>query len=469
MKSIPYRLRNIPAFFLVSLIVFVSRLPFINSSLGTDGDVYRVALTALSIASKGEYLFSRFPGFPVQEYVFSFLMGVPTMVFNMISALLSGLSAGMFTLILRRLKIENSILLGLALACTPVVFVNSTASLDYVWALAFIIASVWVLFQKPWLAGGLLGIAVGCRFTSLLMFAPLCVLLWKLVSISRIKSILQFLGGAFLTTCMVYTPVILAYQPGSTPQIPMQTNVWTSLYKASVGVWGIPGLVVLAGLAVTVLVSSKRKHAGSPVQEQHRGLLTVSLFAISLYALVFLPYPYEAGYLIPIVPWVLLIVGMHMNRTQIISLTGALLLSSFTFGIISANQPEPYVPSPLHVVLPVAPKALTVDVLKGPVCMEYERRETRRHFLDRMYAYADTVSQRTIVVTGWLTPQIRFEIGGGTERSNVVFAYALRANAIEFYKTNDYAIRYLRGMNEMNRQRYGVDLLEAGAVPLLFD
>ncbi len=465
------RLSHTQAFLAVSSVVVLSRLPFLNTTLGTDTDVYRVALTALKISNAGEYQFSRFPGFPVQEYVFSWFFGMPAIFFNMITALISGICAGMFVLVLRRLRLDNSMLLGFALAFTPVVFVNSTTSLDYVWALACIMASLWMVFEKPWLAGVLFGLAVGCRFTSLLMIVPVCVLLWKLFPSSPRKATLQFIGSTFLTTCFLFAPVFLSYEPRPTPQIPVQTDVLTFLYKGTVGVWGIPGLLVLAGLGIALFAAPVRKGTATTAgdHKKHSGILVASLSGIIIYLVVFMKYPYEAGYLVPTVPLVLLILGIYMNRTQAFVLTAGLLLSSFTFGAVSINQPEPFLPSPLHAMLPVGQRVLAVDVLKGPVWLERERGEHRRRFLDRLYLYADTVSRRTVVVVGWLSPQIRFEIGGGNERSSVLFAYALRADAIEFHKKNGYPIRYLRGMNEMNRGRYGVDLMEAGALPLLFD
>lgn len=459
------RFSHTQAFLIVSSVVFVSRLPFINTTLGTDADVYRVALTALHIAREGEYLFSRFPGFPVQEYVFAFLIGMPAVVLNLITALLSAIGAGVFTLFLRRLHCDNGILLGFALACTPIVFVHSTTSLDYVWALTCIVSAVWFVLKRPWLAGVLIGLAVGIRFTSLLMLAPMCFLLWKSFPSSRLRSSLQFIGMVFLTTCVLYTPVILSYQPDPTPHIPMQTDMLTSLYKASVGVWGVPGLVALAGMGITLIFSRlrKRESVGPPDVNQRKEMLLFSGIAIVIYVAIFAQYPYESGYLIPIIPWVLLILGMYMNRVQTVVLTATLLLSSFTFGIISTDRPELFAPSRIHVVVPTGQKALTLDVLKGPVWIQYEQRESVHRLVKYLVAYADTVSVSTVIVVGWVLPQLRFELQGATSRSNTTFAYALKTNAIEYYRDHGYDIRYLKSMNEMNIRRYGVDLAKSGA------
>ena len=69
-------------------------------------------------------------------------------------------------------------LAGFALAFTPQVYINSSNTTDYVWALAFILGSLYfVLLGRPLMAGILLGLAIGSRITSGAMLLRLGVLL----------------------------------------------------------------------------------------------------------------------------------------------------------------------------------------------------------------------------------------------------------------------------------------------------
>ena len=51
----------------IALIVFFSRIPFIQENHGLDGDAWRVFRAARRIATTGDYGVSRFPGNPVKS------------------------------------------------------------------------------------------------------------------------------------------------------------------------------------------------------------------------------------------------------------------------------------------------------------------------------------------------------------------------------------------------------------------
>ena len=96
---------------------------------------------------------------------------------NGASAVCSVVAVWSFVACARRLGCRDALLAGLALATTPVFFINSVTAKDYVWALAFIGSLFCVLDRRPRIAGLLLGLAVGCRLTSAAMVVPLGLIL----------------------------------------------------------------------------------------------------------------------------------------------------------------------------------------------------------------------------------------------------------------------------------------------------
>ena len=59
-----------PLPFLILAIVYVaSRVYWLDLGYGTDPDAWRVALVADYLWEEGEYLPSRFPGYPLHEFV----------------------------------------------------------------------------------------------------------------------------------------------------------------------------------------------------------------------------------------------------------------------------------------------------------------------------------------------------------------------------------------------------------------
>ena len=79
-----------------------------------------------------------------------------------------------FAIILRYFRIKHYLLLTLAFALTPVVYVNSVNTMDYMIALAFVLGSTYfVMVHRPLAAGMFLGLAIGSRITSGAMLLPL--------------------------------------------------------------------------------------------------------------------------------------------------------------------------------------------------------------------------------------------------------------------------------------------------------
>ncbi len=129
------------AFWVVVALVFVSRLPFLGAGHGTDPDAWALVDAARSICETGQYTASRLPGYPLPELIGALLWRGGPLVLNGCTALFSAWAAASFIRSAKVLGSADPLLAGLALAMTPVVFVNSVNSMDTVWALALILAS----------------------------------------------------------------------------------------------------------------------------------------------------------------------------------------------------------------------------------------------------------------------------------------------------------------------------------------
>src|SRR4029077_611813 len=166
------------AYLALAAIVALSRIPFVDGGYGVNVDAWRVARVARQIAVTGVYEVSRFPGYPFQEIVCSWFWRGGALALNGMSAFFSVAAAVAFTACAKKLKCRDAFLAGLAFAMTPIVFINSVTSKDYVWAIAFLLGSLLsVLSRQSLLAGTLLGLAVGCRITSGAMLLPLGLIL----------------------------------------------------------------------------------------------------------------------------------------------------------------------------------------------------------------------------------------------------------------------------------------------------
>ena len=284
-------------------LVLLSRLPFLDAGYGLNIDAWRVARAARDMATSGEYAVSRFPGYPLQEITCALFWRGGPVALNGLTALFSAVAATAFAAIVRKLGCRDWFLAGLALAATPIFFVSSVCSKDYIWALAFVLLSfLYALNQRPGIAGLFLGISTGCRITSLAMALPIALVIFG--PTLRWRAACKFGVVAVIVALLAFSPVWWRYGTNfftfygnhARPDWP------TILTRATLEVWGGLGIIGL-GLAVIGAWLARKQSCLTnwPV------VASLALI-IAIYIVAYLRLPDQAGYLLPIVPATLLLV-----------------------------------------------------------------------------------------------------------------------------------------------------------------
>jgi hypothetical protein len=428
---------------LVLVVVLFSRVPFLDAGYGVNVDAWRVARVAREIATTGQYSVSRFPGYPVQEIVCSWFWRGGPVALNGLTAFFSLVAVAAFMWISRKLRCRDAWLAGLALAVTPIFFVSSACAKDYIWALAFVLLSVLcALDGRALFAGVLLGLGAGCRITSLAMMLPLTLILFGETSgRSRWLSIVTFISVAAATAALVFSPVWLSYGMNFLTFYENHARPdWVTILKrGTVEIWGVAGLIGLCIAASSLFL--RRTSTTSP----NKWVAPAFVLAIAIYLGAYLRLPDQAGYLLPIVPFVLILAQQFVARRLFQILCACLFISSFA--VVSQN-----------------------GLSRGPIFADHvERLETMariRGFL----AYSKTLPGRnTFVVGGW-EPQIAVMASEfRTDRNRYV--YLLTANELsDAFKNSDHVF-YLPLIREFNYRVTGLDLAQHGALDLraIFD
>src|SRR5205823_4855240 len=138
-------------------------------------------------------------------------------------------------------------------AFAPMIWINSSITLDYLWGVTFILAAyLAVLKGRPLLGGVLLGLAVGCRPTSALMALPFFVLLARE---RRPRPVLEFFAAMGVTSLLVFAPVMLNYRLSFLNFFDLRPT-WGK-FARTLGVEAF-GLAPLAGMLVVALLSWRR-------------------------------------------------------------------------------------------------------------------------------------------------------------------------------------------------------------------
>jgi hypothetical protein len=319
---------------LLCAAVLLTRLPFLGAGYGLHADNWRTALAARHIAQTGVYEASRFPGYPIQEYVCSWFWKTGPFGFNLLDALFCAAAALFFALICIGYGVADWWLAALALAFVPVLYVNSVSSKDFPWALAFLLAAWWCAQRKkPAWAGLLLGVAMGCRITSGAAALPIALIL--IDGADNRLAIRRVLVTGLISAAVViasYYPVYVRYGldffnfyaehgfPGP----------WDIAARMTLEVWGLLGC---AGLCLALLASIPLLAGLAPSAAARPALSSRHLLAwasmLVIYAIAFFCLPDEAAYLIPAVPFAILLIWRIAPRWAFRACCALIVVSPF--------------------------------------------------------------------------------------------------------------------------------------------
>ena len=422
---------------LLCFVVLLSRLPFLHAGYGANFDAWRVARVARDISTTGDYSVSRFPGYPVQEIVCSWVWRGGPVALNGLTALLSVAAVAAFVLIARKLRYPNAFFGGLALAATPIFFISSVCSKDYVWALAFSLASLLaVLHRRPLLAGALLGFGAGCRITTLGMMLPLALILAGEDRERAPLALLKFALTAMLTAILVFSSVWLRYGTGFLTFYThhLRPGWVTTLRRGTIEVWGVIGLTGLVIAAASLF--GRRANAALP----NKFVVPAFILAITIYVGTYLRLPDQAGYLLPIVPFGLLLT-QHFIRGRVFQvLCMCLFVSPFVDVARTGLKP-------------------------GPIFADHAERLETMARIRSFLAYSETLPGRNTFVVGAWEPQIAVIAPVSLVARNR-YVYLLDGEQLFAALRNSDHVFYLPLMREFNYSVYQLDLARYGALDL---
>ena len=452
-------------------IVLLSRVPFLSAGYGADVDCWRVEAIARNLAVSGEYAMSRAPGHPVMDYICSLCWNWGPAWLNGLTAFMSLISTFFFALILRQLKFKNIYLPALAFAFTPVIFINSVNCIEHLWALAFILASIYFVIDKKPLSGWiLLGIADGCRLNSAVMLIPILILIYfNNFPEKNIKTLLRFTIPAIALTVIFYIPLFLIYKFGFiTAYIGRYPDFIYVLFRMFISVWGFIGFIaimiaVIFQLFHKFLSAKKEFKAGI---KWNGGFEPAMWIAVLLFVIVFLLLPHKAAYLIPIVPFVLILLGKYLDKALFRFVCVSLILSPFLLSVNRVDSDLTPDFSKYSYKIKVSGSETEFDLFNGPVLAEHSKRLKQIEYADSIISAGKKLTNKSVIVTGEAYPLIDIKLPYNIQ-GNVIYEYFLDSTKVRNYSDLHYDIYFLRGQDKVNEDLYNVNLYEFGGKNLL--
>jgi len=464
-------------FGLLFIIVLASRIPFLWAGFGAEEDSWLLAITTENIALNGTYEMSRAPGHPLQEIIYSWMYdgGLSAFATNMLSAIGSAIAALFFALSMKNLGFKHYLFAAYTFAFTPIVFISSTYTIDYMPAMAFVMMSFYFItshfsslrgINAIVLSGFFLGIAIGFRLTSGIMLIPFCILLLPF-SNGGLKKILILSFVTAIIGLLTYIPVLKTYGFSFftySDQFPYP-NFPKLFYKATVGVFGTIGLLIIIIYKMKILLLKKFIIKDFIPEDIPKKIYYASLTAILLYLISYLRLPQKSAYLIPIIPFIILLFGYFLSNRAFKIFCVLLTTSSFFFSVNLTDSLRGSSYSSLSMKFTIAGQEIFVDPLTGPVFSDYTKRLNKIAFTEKIYQKTRIQQTKIVLICGWWYNQLLVRNWDCEMNQNVILVFYIDKSAMEKYISEGYEIYYLPEQNIYNNQYSQINCTDSLAKP----
>ncbi|MCU0434707.1 MAG: DUF2029 domain-containing protein [Bacteroidia bacterium] len=454
---------------IILLMVTATRLPFIFDGYGVEEDSWGLVVNAYEMNESGEYRASRFPGHPLQEYVYSAVYNQPAWVWNLMSVVMSVAAVMFFHLALRKLKLNTAWPVTLMLSFTPVFFIAGTYTIDYAWTLAFVTGSFWLLCERRFVWSGVfLGLAVGCRLTTAVFVLPWFLLLWnRMDAWGSVKLWLRLAVPAGVIGVLWFVPAFVVYgraffdYSDQFPYPPMAKVI----YKASIGVFGLAGTVALIFAAVAGFGNWRKNNLQGTALFTERRLLFVCAVIVVLHVFSYLRLPQKAGYMLPMVPFLLLAAGTLLTQKQSWIAAALFMIAPFLFSINLTDPMRGAEASAVAVTFHAAGQEIFLDPLSGPIQSERSKRLNKMAYCSRIMAATDTLQAPSLIICGWWYNELKTEHYTRPQSKNVSYRFYETCAVLDSARQTGARIYYLSEQNLYNDQMFGQQCTDSLAKP----
>ncbi len=446
-----------PYFFILILLFILSRIPLLNLGFGADADAWRIANTAFDLKYSHIYHTSRFPGYPFPEYVNSLVIEHGWIATNSLTMFLSLISVIFFAKILKDLNIKNKGLLVLTYTFLPILWINSTNTMDYMWATAFIVIAWYFLIKKRYiLAGLMMGFAVGSRISTVILVLPFFYIIWT--GNKKIKDIIYFVIPVLLISLVLFLPLFFQYGIKFLTYYPLKMTTMELLtitgyrFFQSFGV-----LSVFFGLIIFILSINKLI---KEIRARERYIIFLSMTILAFFLLFFIA-PYNPEYLIPVIPFGIVLINKICKKQYVVILSILLLLNSFiSFFVVERDNNKNLILHPIN---------------KGIIIRNIEERIEQIKFCKNLI---NANINHSVVIVGWYLPVLSYldenvsytrnqkmigdqnnvKKGIWNFKKDVWYRYLVPLDELQDIQQKGYTVYYIKGIREYTKSVYGYDI-----------
>ena len=316
--------------------IVVGLLPLLLLGPGTDLDAGSVIESGRSILH-GDYLASRAPGSPVHEASVGVLEWVGGVALANLGSLAMGVAlvVGLVAL-LQAHGVRRPFAAAAVVVSNPWFLVAATSTVDFVWALAFVVWGARAVTARRHVLGGvLLGLGVGCRMSSLVLVAA--VVLAELYG-DRTRR-----RGAFVTAAVAVVVSIVVFLPpffaaGSSIAF-AENDFRTSTPVNLAGRALAKDLYFVGPLAAVALVVALPALARTATTWRSSWLVRFAVAGLVGSQVLFLRFPWKMGHLLPTLVCLAVLLAVALaERPRLLT---AIVVAQLIYGVVNVQLFDP--------------------------------------------------------------------------------------------------------------------------------
>jgi hypothetical protein len=233
------------------------------------------------------------------------------------------------------------------------------------------------------------------------------------------------------------------------------------IYKASIGVIGLPALIVIVITLIYQRKNSREYQIFNPIN-----ILFLSLLILQTWAYLMLPQ--KSAYLMLLMPFGILFLAQKLDSKSFVLVCCSIISSSFFMSINLTDELRGAHYSKWAIKKTISGQEIFLDPLTGPVFNDYSKRINKLNYTTKVINELEKLNYPSVIICGWWFNQILIQQMERPKMGMHKYAFYLSAEIMENYTLKGYQIYYLSEQEIYNDLFYGINRTKNIASPFSF-
>ena len=155
-------------------------------------------------------------------------------------------------------------------------------------------------------------------------------------------------------------------------------------------------------------------------------VVLVCLSTIALYSYSFLRIPQKTAFVLPMAPFIIILVALLFTKKELVAFASALLISCFFFGINLDDPLRGSEASKLSIGTNIGNVPVAIDAISGLVTADYSKRIQKMKYASGVVDQLYTTKEKTVIIAGWWQNELNYF---ALQKPNPLVTYLYYANS----------------------------------------